>query len=346
MFRFLHPEYLYGLYAVPLLAALFWYLIIRQNKLLGNFAAKKLHAILVPLYSRPKLIFKYAILLTAIALLITAAADPQIGTGTEEVKQTGIDVFICLDVSLSMKANDIKPSRLDKAKQQISNLINKLRGDRIGLVVFAGEAYIQFPMTTDYSAASLFLNAVDENSVPQPGTAIASAVNLAVQSFDYRTPTQKVIVVITDGEDHEGDIDKSVSEAVSKNIKVYTIGLGTLEGSPIPIYNSQGQQVDFKKDGAGNTVITKLDEGILKQISSQGNGKYFRGNNYEDYLDKIYGDLSALEKTEFGVKKITSYEDRFYYLLAPAIILLLIEFFTSERKSPLFTRLNKRLGIE
>ncbi len=346
MFRFAHPDYLYALYAVPLVAGLFWYLVLRQNKLLGNFAAKKLQGILVPFYSRPKIILKYAILLLAILLLIGAAADPQIGTGTEEVKQTGIDVFICLDVSLSMKANDIKPSRLDKAKQQISNLINKLRGDRIGLVIFAGEAYVQFPMTTDYSAASLFLNAVDENSVPQPGTAIASAINLAIKSFDYRTSTQKVIVLITDGEDHEGDIDKAVADAVAKNIKIYTIGLGTPEGSPIPIYNSQGQQVDFKKDGEGNTVITKLDEGILKQIASQGNGKYFKGNNYEDYLDKIYGDLSSLEKAEFGVKKITQFEDRFYYLLAPAIILLLIEFFMSERKSPLFTRLNKRLGIE
>jgi Ca-activated chloride channel family protein len=346
MFRFAHPEYLYALYAVPLLAGLFWYLIIRQNKLLGNFAAKKMQSILVPLYSRPKIILKYAVLLTAILLLICAAADPQIGTGTEEVKQTGIDVFICLDVSLSMKANDIKPSRLDKAKQQISNLINKLKGDRIGLVVFAGEAYVQFPLTTDYSAASLFLNAVDENSVPQPGTAIASAINLAVKSFDYRTPTQKVVVIITDGEDHEGDIDKAVSDAGSKNIKTYTIGLGTPDGSPIPIYNAQGQQVDFKKDGDGNTVITKLDEGILKQIASEGNGKYFRGNNYEDYLDKIYSDLSSLTKSEFGVKKITVFEDRFYYLLVPAILLLLIEFFMSERKSPLFTRLNKRLGIE
>jgi Ca-activated chloride channel family protein len=346
MFRFANPEYLYALYAVPAFAALFWYLIIRGNKLLGSFAQKKLQNILMPNFSRPKTILKYAILLLAITLLIISAADPQIGTSLQEVKQTGIDVYICLDVSLSMKADDIKPNRLEKAKYQISTLIRKLKGDRIGLAIFAGEAYVQFPLTTDYSAAGLFLNAVDFNSVPQPGTAIASAIDLAVKSFDYRTSTQKVIVLITDGEDHEGDIDKSVADAVSKNIKIYCIGLGSLQGSPIPVNNAQGQAVDFKKDNEGNIVITKLDEAILQHIASQGNGKYFRGSNYEDHLDKIYSDLSSMQKAEFGVKKITEYEDRFYYFLAPAIVLLLIEFFLSERKSPLFTRLNKRLGFE
>jgi Ca-activated chloride channel family protein len=346
MFRFANPEYLYVLYAVPAFAALFWYLIIRGNKLLGSFAQKKLQNILMPNFSRPKTILKYAILLLAITLLIVSAADPQIGTSLQEVKQTGIDVYICLDVSLSMKADDIKPNRLEKAKYQISTLIRKLKGDRIGLAIFAGEAYVQFPLTTDYSAAGLFLNAVDFNSVPQPGTAISSAIDLAVKSFDYRTSTQKVIVLITDGEDHEGDIDKSVADAVSKNIKIYCIGLGSLQGSPIPVNNAQGQAVDFKKDNGGSIVITKLDEAILRHIASQGNGKYFRGSNYEDHLDKIYSDLSSMQKAEFGVKKITEYEDRFYYFLAPAIILLLIEFFLSERKSPLFTRLNKRLGFE
>ena len=346
MFRFAHPEYLYVLYAVPALAALFWYLIVRGNRLLGGFAQKKLQNIIMPNFSRPKTILKYAILLLAITLLIISAADPQIGTSMQEVKQTGIDVYICLDVSLSMKAEDIKPNRLEKAKYQISTLIRKLKGDRIGLAIFAGEAYIQFPLTTDYSAAGLFLNAVDFNSVPQPGTAIASTIDLAVKSFDYRTSTQKVIVLITDGEDHEGDIDKSVADAVSKNIKIYCIGLGSLQGSPIPISNGQGQAVDFKKDNEGNIVITKLDEAILQHIASEGNGKYFRGSNYEDHLDKIYSDLSSLQKAEFGVKKITQFEDRFYYFLAPAIILLLIEFFLSERKSPLFTRLNKKLGFE
>jgi Ca-activated chloride channel family protein len=277
--------------------------------------------------------------------LIIAVANPQVGTKMEEVKQTGIDVFILLDVSLSMQAEDIKPNRLEKAKFQISNLIDKLRGDRIGLVIFSGEAYIQIPLTTDYSAANLFLSAVDFNSVPQPGTAIASAISLALKSFDKSVSTEKVIIIITDGEDHEGDINKAVSDAKSMGVKIFTIGLGSTGGSPIPLYNARGGQVGFKKDKEGNTVLTKLDEETLKQIAAAADGKYYRGSNYEDYLDKIYEELSELSKTEFGVKKVTDYEDRFYYFLAPAILLLFGEFFISDSKNRWINNLIKRFGI-
>jgi Ca-activated chloride channel homolog len=289
---------------------------------------------------------KMILVTLALALLTLAAANPQVGTRLEEVKQTGIDVFILLDVSGSMSAEDIKPNRLEKAKYQIADLINKLRGDRIGLIIFSGDAYVQIPLTTDYSAANLFLSAVDIKSVPQPGTAIAAAINLATKSFDYKAGTQKVIAVITDGEDHEGDIEKSVADAVDKDLKIYTIGLGSPEGVPIPVYNSQNQTIGFKKDKDGTTVLTKLNEPILKEIASKGNGKYYRGNNYEDYLDQIFKELSSLEKTEFGTKKVTDYEDRFYYFLAPAILLLILEFFMSESKSKLFSRLNRKLGLE
>ncbi len=346
MFRFAHPEYLNALYAIPVLIILFWYLNRNRKKLLEKFADKKLHKVLFPDFSIIKSWFKIGLILFTLVLLIFAAANPQIGTRVQEVKQSGIDVFIALDVSRSMLAQDIKPDRLDKAKYQISSLINKLKGDRIGLIIFAGEAFVQFPLTTDYSAANLFLSAVDVNSVPQQGTAIASAIELATKSFDYKTSTQKVIVIITDGEDHEGDIMKAVEGAKDKGIKIYTIGLGSTTGVPIPVYNAQGQQVDYKKDENGNIVLTKLDEETLKQIASAGDGKYFQASTYEDYLDRIYNDLSSLEKSEFGVRKVTDYEDRFYYFLAPAIILLLIEFFISERRSVLFDKLNRKLGIE
>ncbi len=346
MFRFEHPEYLYGLYLLPVFALLLFYLWIRRKKILNSFADKKLHHILFGTFSGAKNLIKIIIFLMAFELLILAAANPQIGTKMEEVKQTGIDVFICLDVSLSMMAEDIKPNRLEKAKYQISNLIKKLHGDRIGLIIFSGEAFVQFPLTTDYSAANLFLSAVDVNSIPQPGTAISSAINLAANSFDYKVSTQKAIVIITDGEDHEGDVMKSVDDAVDKEIKIYAIGLGSSEGVPIPIYNSRGNQSGFKQDKDGNIVLTKLDETILKQIASKADGEYYRGSNYEDQLDMIYKDLSSLEKTEFGVKKVTDYEDRFYYFLAPAIFLLIFEFFISERKSPLYGKLNKKLGIQ
>lgn len=346
MFRFAHPEYLYALYAVPLLVLLFWYMSRNRRKLLGKFANKSIQRLLLPNYSRVKSSVKFGIIILVFILLVIAAANPQVGTKMEEVKQSGIDVYILLDVSLSMKAEDIKPNRLDRAKFQISNLIQKLRGDRIGLIIFAGHAYVQFPLTSDYSAANLFLNAVDVNSVPQQGTAIASAINLAVKSFDYKTSTQKAIVVITDGEDHEGDVIQAVNNAVAKDIKIYTIGLGSSDGVPIPVYSKNGQQIGFKKDNDGNVVLTKLDASILQQIASAGKGQYFHGSNYEDQLNDIYNDLSKLEKTEFGVKKVTDYEDRFYYFLIPALILLVLEFFISETKSPFFSKLNRKLGFE
>lgn len=345
MIRFAHPEYLNALYLLPVMIIIFWLLYKNKSRLLEKFADKELHNVVVSSYSNVKNFFKFGVIIIAFICLILAAANPQVGTKLQEVKQTGIDVFILLDVSRSMTAEDIKPNRLEKAKYQISNLIQKLQGDRIGLIIFAGKAYVQFPLTTDYSAASLFLSAVDVNSVPYPGTAINSAINLAVESFDS-SATSKVIIAITDGEDHEGDVMAAVNEAVTKDIKIYTIGLGSTGGVPIPMYSRRGEMVGFKKDNEGNTVLTKLDEVTLKQIAATGLGMYFRGNNYEDYLDKIYNDLSELKKSEFGVKKVTDYEDRFYYFLIPAIFLLMIELFISEKKSLLYSRLNKKLGLE
>lgn len=345
MFRFANPEYLYVLWVIPALIFLFWFLMRMRQKSIDKFAENELQKVIISTYSKFKTIFKFGIVLIILCCLIIAASNPQVGTKMTEVKQKGIDVYILLDVSLSMKAEDIKPNRLEKAKYQISNLIHKLRGDRIGLIIFSGEAYIQFPLTTDYSAANLFLSAVDVNSVPQPGTAIALAMNLAIQSFDT-AQTEKVIVAITDGEDHEGDVDQSVEEAVSKGMKIYTIGLGSSEGVPIPVYDNRGNMMGFKQDRSGQTVLTRLDESVLKKIAEDGDGKYFRGSNYEDYLDKIYKELSDLDQAEYGVKKVTDYESRFYYFLIPALILLILELFISDMRSPFFTKLNRKLGLE
>lgn len=345
MFRFADPEYLIALWLIPALIVLYILFNRYRKRLLEKFADKELHKFIVHSFSGIKSKLKFSLILISLALLIIAYANPQVGTKMQEVKQTGIDVYILLDVSRSMAAEDIKPDRLEKAKYQISNLIQKLQGDRIGLIIFSGQAYIQFPLTTDYSAANLFLSAVDFNSVPQPGTAIASAIDLAVQSFDSAA-TDKAIIIITDGEDHEGDIDQAVEEVTDNGIKIYTIGLGSPDGVPIPIYDSRGNEIGFKQDNTGQTVLTKLNEVILKEIAIKGNGKYYRGNNYEDYLDKIYSDLSKLEQAEFGVKKVTDYESRFYYFLIPAILLLLIELFITDKRSPFFTRLNRKLGIE
>jgi Ca-activated chloride channel family protein len=345
MLRFGHPLYLYGLFIIPFLVLVYWFILNSRKRKLNAFAEKQMQTVLISSYSNLKRNLKFGLFLGALTFFLLGAAAPQVGMRMEEVKQTGIDVYILLDVSLSMQAQDIKPNRLEQAKYQISNLINRLRGDRIGLVVFAGEAYIQFPLTTDYSAANLFLSAVDFNTVPSQGTAIAAAINMAVKSFDYKASTRKAIVLITDGEDHEGDIDQAVSDAVSKNIQIFCIGVGSPEGVPIPVFNQKGEQVDYKKDSDGNTVLTKLDENILKEIASKGKGKYYRASNYDDHLQKIFDDLSKLEKTEYGVKKITDYDDIFYYFLAAGLILLLVEFFISERKMAAVEKLLRRVGI-
>ncbi len=344
MFRFAHPEYLYILYILPVLAAVYWWSYTRRKKDLSVFAEGGMHRILIPGFSTIKGIFRFSLLLLASAFIIISGANPQIGSRVQEVKQTGIDVFILLDVSLSMKAEDIKPNRLERAKLQINNLISRLRGDRIGLIVFSGDAFIQIPLTTDYSAANLFLSAVDFNSVPQPGTAIGPAIELAVKSFNYKQNTQKAIIIITDGEENQGDPMTAVEEAVSNGIKIYAIGLGSPSGVPIPVYS--GSQVTFKKDNEGNTVLTKLDEPTLIKIAGNGNGKYYQGNNYQDNLNDIYNDLESIEKTEFGVKKVTDYEDRFYYFLIPAILLLISELLISEKKSAIYARFARRFERE
>lgn len=346
MFRFAHSEYLIALYIVPVLIVLFWLLYRNQKKLLAKFSDARMLKVLSPERSKVKYIIKSSIILFVYVLLILALANPQIGTRYEEVKQTGIDVFILMDVSLSMKAEDIKPNRLENAKHAVASLINKLRGDRIGLVIFSGDAYIQFPLTTDYAAANLLLNAVSVSSVPQPGTAIGAAVRLATKSYRENDRTQKVMVVITDGEDHEGDVLEAVKSAVEKNISVYTIGLGSPNGVPIPVYNAQGQQAGYKTDKDGNTVFTRLDENILQQIAQEGRGKYYRGSNNENELESIYKDFSRLNKTEFGTLRVTDYEDRYYYFLALAVLLLIVEFFIPEKKSALWTKISRRLGLE
>lgn len=346
MFRFANPEYLYGLYLIPILVAAFWLWMRNKNKLIEKFADRKLHSILLPTHSKGKSIIRFGIIILSIILLLIAAADPQVGTKIENVKMSGIDIYILLDVSLSMQAQDIQPSRLEKAKFEVSNLIQKLRGDRIGLIVFAGEPFVQFPLTTDYSAASLFLSAANTSTIPDQGTAIAAAIELATKSFNYSSKTEKAIVIFTDGEDHEGNLQQAIDDAKGKNIRIYTIGLGSTDGVPIPVYNQQGQQAGFKKDESGNVVLTKLDASALQEIASESGGQYYQAANGRDELDMIYSNLSKLKKTEFGEKQVTDYEDRFYYFLAPAIILLLLEFFMSERKSLFFMMLDKKFGIE
>jgi Ca-activated chloride channel family protein len=332
MIRFVHIEYLYALGLIPVMIAAYWLFARTRTKALARFGHEAILERLAEHASRQKRLSKFILILCAVALILVALANPQVGTRFEEVKQEGVDIFIALDVSLSMKAEDIKPNRLEKAKFEIRNLITRLAGDRIGLIVFAGEAYTQFPLTTDYSAANLFLDVVDVDVAPVPGTSIGAAAERAMESFDFKETTTKVLVVITDGENTEGDAFETASEVAKKGILIYTIGLGSPTGSPIPIYNAAGTQTDFKRDRSGAVVVTKLDEVSLEKIAAAGNGKYFRGTNAQDELDEIYKDINGLQKKEYGVKQVTDYEDRFQYFLFPALVLVLIELLTSENR--------------
>lgn len=330
--RFAHTEYLYLLALLPLMVLVYIAASRARRAAWSRFAHLDILARLAEDASSAKRTAKFLLLLLACAFIIVALANPQIGTRLVEVKQEGVDIFIALDVSLSMKAEDIRPSRLEKAKLEIRNLIDRLTGDRIGLVVFAGEAYTQFPLTTDYSGAKLFLDVVDVDAVPIPGTNIGAAVQRVMESFDFNEPTTKVLIIITDGESTEGDAFAAVEEAAKKGVRIWTIGMGSPGGAPIPIYNASGQQVDFKRDRLGNIVMTKLDEVSLEKIAAMGNGAYYRGTNTQDELNEIYNSINALQKREFGVKQFTDYEPRYQYFLAAGIVLLLLELLMSERK--------------
>jgi Ca-activated chloride channel homolog len=345
MIRFAHPEYLYWLALLPLTIGLFWFVGRKRKEAREKFASLEMFDRLAADSSGVKRVTKASLLIAAIAFIIVGLANPQVGIRQEEIKQEGVDIFIALDVSLSMKAEDVKPNRLAKAKYEIGNLISKLGGDRIGLIIFSGESYVQFPMTTDYSAADLFLDAVDVESVPTPGTAIGSAIEQAMKSFDWNTPTKKVLVIITDGEDNEGDAMAPAEDAGKKGVLIYTIGMGSPAGAPIPIYDANGRQVDFKKDRTGNIVLTKLDEVALEKIATLGNGKYFRATNSQDELDVIYKEVNTLQKSEFGSKQFTEFEDQFQYFIGAGLVLLLIEVSLSDKKTPWLQKINPFKGI-
>lgn len=332
MMRFAHPEYLYLLALVPVSISLFVVMGILRKRALARFGNLDILGRLAETASKVKRVAKFSLLMLALTVLIIGLANPQIGTRLEEVKQEGVDIFVALDVSLSMKAEDLKPSRLEKARLAIRNLVNRLAGDRIGLIVFAGDAYVQFPLTSDYAAANLFLDVVETDVVPVQGTNIGAAVERAMESFDMEEQTTKVLVVITDGENTEGSAFGAAEDAGKKGVLIYAVGLGSPAGAPIPLYNAAGQQTGFKRDRGGNIVVTKLDEASLERLVALGNGRYYRGSNTQDELDEIYRNINALQKRELGVKQFTDYEDRFQYFLAVAILLLVLEILISERR--------------
>ena len=338
--RFEHPEYLYGLIVIPLLIIIYILILLWQDRTFKRFASVQMRNYLVPKRSRRRSVFKFIVFLLMLSCLILGLANLQSGSKMEEVKREGIDLYIAVDVSNSMNAQDIVPSRLDRSKQAINKLIGDLQGDRLGVIVFAEKAFVQLPITTDYAAAKMFLSSVNTSSVASQGTAIGEAINLAVNSFsdDERS---KAIIIISDGEDHENDAAMEAAKAAAKKgIHIYTIGMGLPDGAPIPEYNQYGRMMGYKKDRGGSTIITRLDEEMLRRIANAGNGLYVRANNSNVGLEQIYGDISKLDKTEIETQVFTDYEDQFQWFVGAAIILLLIEIFMSSGKRAWETKFN------
>ncbi len=331
MFRFEEINYLYAWILIPVFFLFFWVMILRRKRNIRQLGDVKLVNDLMPARSAFKLWLKFLLLAGAYFFLIIGLANPQIGSKLEEVERKGVDLVIALDVSNSMLAEDIKPNRLERAKRAISQLIDKLEGDRIGIVVFAGKAYMQLPITSDYSAAKLFLSNIDTEVVPTQGTSIGQAIDLSLSAFSDNKH-EKAIVVITDGEDHDDNPISAAENAVSQGIKIYTIGIGLPEGAPIPEFKN-GQQMGFKKDISGKTVITKLDELTLQKVATAGEGIYVRANNTTAGLNQVFEEISKMEKQKYETKMFSDYEDRFQYFIALALFLLLIELLIFERKS-------------
>jgi Ca-activated chloride channel family protein len=259
--------------------------------------------------------WKDALWLVVLAALLVALARPQWGTVTEMVEQEGIEVMVALDVSNSMLAQDVKPDRLSRAKMEIADLMERLGGDEIGLVLFSGASFVQFPLTSDYATARTFLDNARPEVISRPGTAIGDAIRTAMRGFDVNRPSQKVIVLITDGEDHEGDALSMAEMAAEQGIRIYTIGSGSPQGEPIPEYGSRGEITGYKKDGDGEVVLSRLDEGTLQQIAEVGNGQYYRATASGGELDVLIEELNTLQTTELASLLEVRGIERFQFFL-------------------------------
>ena len=340
MIHFEHIEYLWGLLLVVLLGGLWGICLIHRKKLLRAWADSSMFGRLIPDQSGWRPVAKIILILLGLALLIIALANPQFGTRIEKGKRSGSDLAVCLDVSNSMMAEDIQPNRLERSKRVVNNLLNSLTADRVSLVVFAGNSFIQMPLTNDYSATKLFLDDISCDIVPEQGTAIGDAIEKAMETFGYgdadRTwekSKSRAIIVISDGENHEDDAVEAARNAAKEGVRVCTIGMGLPEGTPIPEYDNRGRRGAYKRDAEGNIVMTKLNEQMLRDIASAGNGVYVRAGNVNSGLSDITKLIENLDKTDFEEAEFSSYESRFYYPLAGALLCLLAEIIIFERRN-------------
>ncbi len=335
MFRFAHPEYFYLFLVLPIIYLVYLYGIFRRKRNLKKYGDIKLLESLMPDVSRYKPHVKFYFQLFALLVLVFVIAGPQFGSKLESVKKQGVEIMIALDISNSMLAKDVSPNRLEKSKQILSKLIDDLSNDKVGLIVFAGDAYTQLPITSDYSSAKMFLSGINPNMISSQGTAIGSAIQLASRSFSPNKSSDKAIIVITDGENHEGDAVEMAKQAAEKGIKVDVVGIGSPEGVPIP---ASEQNNDFRKDNQGNVVISKLNETMGQQIAEAGEGIYVRADNTNNALRALLNEVRKMKKTDLESKVYSEYDEQYQSLAWIVLILLLVDIFILDRKNSLMKK--------
>jgi len=336
MFRFEDPIYLYLLLLIPLLAIIRFFTYRNKKKRLRKFGDPRLLKELMPDVSRWRPGVKFWMLEAALALLILMLARPQMGTKISHEKRTGIETIICVDISNSMRAEDVTPSRLDRAKMMVENLVDHFTDDKIGLIVFAGDAFVQLPITSDYVSAKMFLSNIDPSLMATQGTDIARAVGMATHSFTQEKGIGKAIIVITDGEDHEGGAVEAAEEAKKAGMRVYMLGIGSKQGAPIPIPGSS----DYMTDNTGQTVMSALNEDMCKQIAAAGGGAYIHVENNSNAQDLLDQELDKLSKKETQSTIYSDYDEQFQAFGVLALLLLIIEICVLESKNPLMKRVS------
>src|SRR5690554_667472 len=339
MYQLEEKIWFWVLAVIPVIILFFLVLQIWKRHAQKKFANKKLLKRLSPNQSLFKSILKLTVICLAIASLSIALVNPKIGTKLETVKREGVDIVFAVDVSKSMLAEDIAPNRLEKAKQLVTQIINNLASDRVGIIAYAGKAFPQLPITTDYASAKMFLQNMNTDMLSSQGTAINEAIELAKTYYDDDEQTNRVLIIISDGEDHSEDAAKVAEEASEEGIRIFTIGVGDAKGGPIPIKRN-GIVLNYKKDSNGETVITRLDEETLKTIANEANGAYLNGKNTNEVVENIRDILNKMDKKEFEAKQFADFKDQFQWFLVFAIAFLFLDIFLLDRKTAWLKKLN------
>ena len=339
MYQLEQPIYFYVLFALPAMIAVYLLVVLWKKRAQRSFANNTLLDVLSPSKSIFKGSLKLVLALLVLACMSFALVNPKIGTKLETVKREGVDVVFALDVSTSMLAEDIAPNRLEKSKQLVRQIINTLAGDRIGIIGYAGSAFPQVPITTDFSSARLFLSGMNTNMVSSQGTAMTQAIEMAETYYNDIEQKNRVLFLISDGEDHQGDYASIAAQATKKGIKIYTIGVGTPAGARIPIKRG-GLVQSYKRDKDNQVVITKLNKETLQEIAQAANGEYLDGSNTKELVEQVQNILAGMDKKEFDAKQFSDFKDQFQWFLAGALLFLVLDVLLLERKTKWINKLN------